>query len=81
MAPLISQYSRAQAPREAATVRSLCAASEHPAQPKIDKSEKKRWSEGSMVYTLTCDDIYAAVLENVDFGLLFSLILITKVGS
>ena len=34
-----------------------------------------------MVYTLTCDDIYAAVLENVDLGLLFSLILITKEGS
>ena len=34
-----------------------------------------------MVYTLTCDDIYAAVLGNVDFGLLFSLILITKEDS
>lgn len=28
-----------------------------------------------------CDDIYAAVLDNVDFGLLFSLILETKEGS
>ena len=31
-----------------------------------------------MVYTVMCDDIYATALENVDFGLLFSLVLITK---
>lgn len=31
-----------------------------------------------MVYTLMCDDIYARVLGNVDVGLLFSLVLITK---
>lgn len=81
MAPLISQYSRAQAPKRGRHSEKPARSIEHPAQPKIDKSEKKRWSEGSMVYTLTCDDIYAAVLENVDFGLLFSLILITKEGS